>query len=128
MRSFFVTLFTVLGGIFGCTSATDGFESINPDEFERVIADSTVLRLDVRTAEEYADGHIAGTINIDVMGSDFEQKALAMLDKERTIALYCRSGRRSKRAARILVDNGFRVVELSKGFNSWTDAGKPIEK
>ena len=42
-----------------------------------------------------------------------------------TLAIYCRSGRRSKNAAAILAKEGYKVIELAGGFNSWTSAGKP---
>ncbi|MDY3134231.1 MAG: rhodanese-like domain-containing protein, partial [Candidatus Egerieousia sp.] len=43
-----------------------------------------------------------------------------------TVAIYCRSGRRSKNAAAILAKEGYKVIELAGGFNSWTSAGKPF--
>lgn len=112
---------------FSCTS-DKGFKSVSVEEFADLIADTTVQRLDVRTPEEYAQGHIAGSKNIDVLGDDFEVDALETLDKDRTVALYCRSGRRSKKAAEILTAGGFSVVELSTGFNGWTEAGKPTKQ
>ena len=49
------------------------------------------------------------------------------LQKSKPVALYCRSGKRSKKAAAILSEKGFKVVELGKGFNAWQAAGKEIE-
>ena len=46
---------------------------------------------------------------------------------DKTIAVNCRSGKRSKKAAVILVRNGYRVIELDKGYNAWLEAGKPID-
>ena len=104
------------------------FKSVDVDEFEKVMADTSYVLLDVRTATEYAEGHIPGTLfNIDVLQDDFESKALKMLSKEKKVALYCRSGNRSKNAARILAKKGYQVVELSTGFNGWKAAGKPSE-
>lgn len=127
MKNVFTILATMICSVFGCSAQDTGFKSIDVDEFEKFIADSTIVRLDVRTSEEYNDGHIAGTINIDVLKDDFESKALATLPKDKTIALYCRSGRRSKNAANILTKNGYKVVELSTGFNGWIGANKPVE-
>ena len=109
--------------LFSC-SADNRFKSVSVEEFEVLITDTTVQRLDVRTPEEYAEGHIPGSINIDVLIDSFEPKALDALDKERTVALYCRSGRRSKKAASILSHNGFQVVELATGFNGWVENNK----
>lgn len=110
-------------------SCTDeaGFKSVSVEEFDSAISDTTVQRLDVRTPEEFASGHISRSINIDVLADSFDIKALSALDKSRPVAVYCRSGRRSKQAASVLVDKGFTVVELSTGFNGWTEAGKDVE-
>ncbi len=102
------------------------FRSVDVDEFEKVIADTSYVLLDVRTATEYAEGHIPGThFNIDVLQESFESEALKILREEKKVALYCRSGNRSKNAARILAENGFQVVELSTGFKGWKAEGKP---
>ena len=122
-------IFTMLCSLFGCSSAqTQGFKSLTVDEYAKVIEDTAIVRLDVRTAEEYADGHIANTINIDVLKDDFEKKAKATLPKDKVIAVNCRSGKRSKNAARILVKNGFKVIELDAGYNDWLAKGMPVTK
>lgn len=98
--------------------------SVGVDEFACAIADSAVQLVDVRTAEEYSQGTIPGSVNIDVNSGNFGVTADSLLDKNRTVAIFCRSGRRSKKAAEILSLNGFDVVELDKGYNSWVEAGK----
>lgn len=114
-------LVAILCGLFGCSAESKGFKSVSVIEFAECIADTTkVVRLDVRTAEEFASGHIESAINIDVQQSDFEKKVMSVLPKDKTIALYCRSGRRSKKAAEILVNKGYSVVELSTGYNGWS--------
>ena len=119
----------MLCSLFGCSSAqTQGYKSLTVDEYAKVIEDTAIVRLDVRTAEEYADGHIANTINIDVLKDDFEKKAKATLPKDKVIAVNCRSGKRSKNAARILVKNGFKVIELDAGYNDWLATGMPVTK
>ena len=119
----------MLCSLFGCSSAqTQGFKSLTVDEYAKVIEDTAIVRLDVRTAEEYADGHIANTINIDVLKDDFEKKTKATLPKDKVIAVNCRSGKRSKNAARILVKNGFKVIELDTGYNDWLAKGMPVTK
>lgn len=125
----FMGILTMLCSLFGCSSAqTQGFKSLTVDEYAKVIEDTAIVRLDVRTAEEYADGHIANTINIDVLKDDFEKKAKATLPKDKVIAVNCRSGKRSKNAARILVKNGFKVIELDAGYNDWLAKGMPVTK
>lgn len=110
------------------SGANKGYKSLSADDYEKAIADTAVIRLDVRTAEEFANGHIRGAINIDVLKSDFEQKATATLPKSKTIAVNCRSGKRSKNAAAILTKNGYQVIELDSGFIGWQAAGKEIVK
>ena len=119
----------MLCSLFGCSSVqTQGFKSLTVEEYAKAIEDTGIVRLDVRTAEEYADGHIANTINIDVLKDDFEKKAKATLPKDKVIAVNCRSGKRSKNAARILVKNGFKVIELDAGYNDWLAKGMPVTK
>ncbi len=123
---FLTCIIAALCGMTGCRAQSDKFKSVGVDEYEAVIANADVIRLDVRTAAEYAEGHIAGAINIDVQQSDFEQQALAQLPKKNTIAVNCRSGRRSKKAAEILANHGYSVVELNDGYIGWVDAKKPV--
>lgn len=106
----------------------EGFKSLSVQEYEKAIGKKNVVRLDVRTAKEFAEGHIEGAVNIDVLKSDFEKKATATLPRNKTIAVNCRSGKRSKTAAAILVKNGYRVVELDSGYNGWTNARKKTVK
>lgn len=118
----------MLCAIFSCKAQNKGFESVSADTYEKIIADTTVVRLDVRTAEEFAAGHIENAVNIDVLKPDFEQKACEVLPKDKVIAVNCRSGKRSKKAAGILVRDGYVVVELDKGYNAWVDEGYKVVK
>lgn len=132
-------ILTLLCSLLGCHSTNCGngqskeaqpedFKSLTVEEYSKAIEDTTIIRLDVRTAEEYADGHIANTLNIDVLKDDFEEKAKATLPKDKVIAINCRSGKRSKNAARILVKDGFKVIELDAGYNDWVSKGMPVTK
>lgn len=118
-----IVIMGLLGAIFGlfsCLAQSDKkFVSVDAKEFEKVIADTAVIRLDVRTPEEYQEGHIDGAVNIDVQNDSFEDKATSTLSKDKTIALYCRSGRRSKKAANILSAKGYNIVELNTGYSGW---------
>ncbi len=121
-------IITMLCSLFGCSAQTEGFKSLTVKEYAKAIEDTAIVRLDVRTAEEFAEGHIAKTLNIDVLKNDFESKAVVMLPKNHIIAVNCRSGKRSKNAARILVKNGFKVIELDGGYNDWVKNRMPITK
>ena len=98
--------------------AQSEFKSVDIDEFKTEISKSGVQLVDVRTAQEYSEGHIPGAVNIDVNATDFEEKIKA-LDKKENVAIYCRSGRRSKMAANKMTAAGFKVIELNTGFLSW---------
>ena len=124
MRRFYILgvamgMSAFLSSLFGCHVSDGDFRSLSVAEFKECIADTAV----VRTDEEYAEGHIAGAMNIDVLQPDFEQKSKAVLPKNKTIALYCRSGKRSKKAARILSELHYKVVELDGGYMEWKQAG-----
>lgn len=121
-------IITMLCSLFGCSAQTEGFKSLTVKEYAKAIEDTAIVRLDVRTAEEFVEGHIAKTLNIDVLKNDFESKAVAMLPKNHIIAVNCRSGKRSKNAARILVKNGFKVIELDGGYNDWVKNRMPVTK
>lgn len=83
-----------------------------------------VVVLDVRTPEEYADGHIEGSLNIDVNNKDFAKKITA-LNKDDTYKIYCRSGRRSGKALDQMKSMGFKDLENLGGYE---DARKILEK
>ena len=75
--------------------------------------------LDVRRADEYAEGHIPGATQLDVTNEPEFLKGIESLDKDKTIYIYCRSGRRSRIAAKHLIDNGFNVIDLKGGYSAW---------
>lgn len=86
--------------------------------------DPSLLVLDVRTAEEFAAGHVPGAVNVP---HDQVATRLAELPKERDIVLYCRSGRRVAAAAEVLAANGFkRLAHLTGDLPGWADAGHPV--
>ncbi|MGN1233390.1 MAG: rhodanese-like domain-containing protein [Candidatus Cryptobacteroides sp.] len=117
---FSIIMSSLLAGLFcwNC-QAQPKFESLDNEGFAEVLKDTTVQLVDVRTPEEFAEGHIPEALNINVMSEDFIDLAISALDKKRTVAVYCRSGRRSKNAAGQLIKEGFNVVELEGGFLGW---------
>ncbi len=111
-----------------CQQKAAPYESLSVDDFCALIADPDVQRLDVRTPAEYSDGRIAGSLNVNVLDEQFVAMADSLLDKNHPVALYCRSGKRSKKAAEILGKAGYQVYELASGFNGWQQAGQPVER
>ena len=95
------------------------YEQITPAEAKEIMdTEQNYIILDVRTEEEFAEGHIAGAILIP----DYEitEKAESILmDKEQQILVYCRSGRRSKNAASQLVELGYTNVKEFGGITDW---------
>jgi rhodanese-related sulfurtransferase len=94
-------------------------------QFSRKISDSQVVILDVRTASEFAQGHIPNSINIDFLSDNFLQD-ISALDKTVEYAIYCRSGKRSVEAANVMDHIGFSTSNLSGGIISWAEANKEI--
>ncbi|MBQ2786432.1 MAG: rhodanese-like domain-containing protein [Bacteroidaceae bacterium] len=102
------------------TTATDTI--LEPAEYISTLnADKNALLLDVRRPEEYAEGHLPGATLLDVTDNDAFVEGIKKFDKEKTIYIYCRSGRRSRTAAKILTDEGFSVVDLKGGYNAWKE-------
>ena len=109
----------------GCASASATTTS-NAQDFAATISDTSVVILDVRTPGEFASGHISGAINIDVESGNFEAE-IANLDKSKTYAVYCRSGRRSAIATDTMAGLGFaHLHNLDGGLEAWTAAGQPL--
>ncbi|MBA4161354.1 MAG: hypothetical protein C0515_04600 [Novosphingobium sp.] len=101
-------------------------ESIAPAELAMRNARGEVLLIDVRSAEEFAAGHIAGAVNLPLESVSRESLPQA---PGREIVLYCRSGKRSNIAATRLVEAGMPVVrQLEGGILSWEAAGLPTTK
>lgn len=118
----------LLSTLFGCQQKGGDFETLSVTDFADIISDPDVQRLDVRTVGEYSEGHIPGSVNINVLDESFASVADSVLQAGRPVALYCRSGKRSKKAAAILSGKGFKVYELSTGFNGWVEAGQEVVK
>ena len=120
-RLFILTLVTAMCFTScNCTNWTD----LTPDEFEKAyIADGTVT-IDVRTADEFAQGHLYHAVNIDWQKDGFMDEIKENFNTNLTLAIYCRSGKRSAAAAQALSDAGYKVLNLTGGYTAWTEAGK----
>jgi rhodanese-related sulfurtransferase len=120
--------------VFSLESCTFSFEkkvegegevhSVSVEAFADSISRPGVQLVDVRTPEEFNSGNIPGSVNIDVMTGHFGEEASGLLDKSRTVAVYCRSGNRSKNAAKVLSMMGYNVVELDSGYKAWQESGR----
>lgn len=109
-------------GFASCSHARSGsIKTVSAEEFAQLIKTDSVAIVDVRTAEEFGAGHIDGGVNIDVLKDGFAKAASSVLPKDKTVAVYCRSGKRSMTAANILAKKGYKVVNLRGGWIEWTE-------
>lgn len=106
--------------------AQNEYRSVDAREFEKALVNDNAQLLDVRTAEEFAQGHIKGynVKNIDIRQDGFSMAATVLLCKERIVAVYCRSGRRSLTAAEKLTEAGYKVINLKGGIIEWAEYKK----
>lgn len=114
--------------VFACSNeqATKKYSSLTPLEFDAKIKEtgSTTI-IDVRTPEEFANGHLEHAKNIDWNGINF-QNQIAKVDKSKPVFIYCLSGGRSSNAAEKMLSMGFsNVYELSGGILKWRSADLP---
>ena len=82
--------------------------------------------IDVRTPEEFSEGHIAGATNVDFRSDAFSDE-INKFDKDKEYVVYCRSGNRSRGALEVMTEQGFTLIHhLSSGIIGWTDAGYSV--
>ncbi len=122
----------IMMGIFlpflvNCQTIKPEIEYLTTQEFKKIIELKNVVLIDVRTNAEFIEGHITGAINIDVYDADFTTLVKSKT-QGRSIALYCRSGNRSKLAASKLTDLKVEIYELNYGFKDWVQSGYSVNK
>lgn len=125
------TAVTIIGGTDGPTSVflagklgggndVAEYKSITMDEAKEIFAEAgDYIILDVRRADEFAEGHIPGAINIANEDIGAEQPAL-LPDRNQMIYVYCRSGNRSKQASAKLAAIGYTNIFEFGGILEWT--------
>ncbi|HEX6913894.1 MAG TPA: rhodanese-like domain-containing protein [Chitinophagaceae bacterium] len=119
LRTIFITLLGNLMFIAASCQVVDS-NAISNEQFREATAGGKSAILDVRTAEEYREGHIPGAINYDVLDEENFKKQLSALPKDKAYVLYCRSGKRSLTALRIMKEQGFPDVKhLRDGIKGW---------
>lgn len=131
MKKMIACFLATIGLNVACAQAS--YEDADVKGFAALTKSPDVVVLDVRTADEFKEGHIEGALNIDQAQSDFIQKVKEalpidkkMVSTNRQIAVYCRSGRRSANAAGRLASEGYKVVNLKGGILAWKEAGMPV--
>lgn len=93
---------------------------VKKEVFKEIIGLGKVQLVDVRTPEEFLAGHIDKAKNINFNDPNFKQTIASSLNKNKPVAIYCRSGRRSASALIILKEMGFKdIYDLEGGFLNW---------
>lgn len=111
----------------GATAVAMSVESVSPEEAARLIQESSeIVVLDIRTPEEFAEGHVAGAMNIDFRSESFAED-ISKLDPGTPVVLHCRSGNRSGQSLPTLEKVGFEeIYHLEAGFNGWQASNLPV--
>ena len=104
-----------------------GGGKVSPTEFKKMIEeDKNAQIVDVRTPEEYAEGHVKGAQNMDINSNAFEE-GVKGLDKNKTVYVYCLSGGRSSSAVSYLKEQGFKTIYEMPGIMKWRAEGLELE-
>ena len=124
MKKIVALLISSVVVLTGCSTSPSA-SNLDSARFADKIVETDVVTLDVRTAGEFMAGHINGAINIDVEGNTFDAE-IANLDKSKTYAVYCQSGRRSQIAVDKMASAGFdSLFNLENGIADWNTKGLP---
>ena len=128
IRSMSLSVFFILI-MFLFTCSSQQIQNLSVDEFEKqLIATKGEQLIDVRTSQEFEKYRIQSAKNMDFRNPDFRRE-IEKLDKTKPVLVYCLSGVRSKSAANVFKDAGFKnIYELDGGINAWSKAGKPINQ
>ena len=117
--------------VAGISAGAEVAATDKPIQVEQAVAkiEAGVQLLDVRTAEEWDAGHLKGAKLVTLSEEGFADKARAVLDPKKPVVVYCRSGKRSAKAAILLLEGGFTTVhDMAGGITAWQKAGKPVVK
>lgn len=117
--AFFVSVVVYMGTVAADNTKSTS-SSLAPEAFMAAYTNhQNAILIDIRTAEEYDNGHIADSVNIDYYHPEFLESIKAVL-QNKTAFIYCRSGNRSTHAAYLLKQAGVSVVEMDGGVLSYT--------
>lgn len=124
MKKIIMLLMLSMIAISGFAQETEGILVIPADEYKKEIKKKDIQLVDVRTPEEFKEGHIKGAKNIDFFSEDFMTQ-FETLDKTEPVYIYCRSGNRSAKAAKKLSEAGFKmIIDLQGGYKAWTSGNQ----
>jgi rhodanese-related sulfurtransferase len=125
---FLILTGTLLVSLFSFSSAAEtAAATVTIEQAEKHLAEGAQL-LDVRTKEEWDEGHLKGATLVTVTEKGFLEKAKAKLDPKKPVVMYCLSGARCAKAKEQLLAAGFSVYDMKGGITAWKAAGKPVVK
>ena len=105
----------------GCGgNSSDGYQQITQEEAKEMMDTQEVIILDVREQDEYDGGHIPGAVLLPLGSISEESAARVIPEKDTTVLVYCRSGSRSKKAAKALAELGYTGIYEFGGIRTWT--------
>ena len=123
MKRLVSLFFALVALLTGCgtagTSEESGYTHISQEEAKEMMDNQEVLILDVREQSEYDSGHIPDAVLLPVGTITEESAAEVIPDKDTTVLVYCRSGNRSKTAAKALADLGYTNIYEFGGITTW---------
>lgn len=141
MKRLFIYLLALVltsGGLLACeqkakTSGEAGTEAaqakvslISPEKLNEELGE--IQLIDVRTPEEFQEGHLENARNMNYYDDDFKEQ-LSVLDKSQKVYVYCKKGGRSASAAELLSEMGFtEIYDLEGGIDNWNDKGMKTVK
>ena len=109
-------------------NSSEAIELITAAEMKEISKIEGIQLVDVRTPNEYNEGHLPNALNIDFLDKNFEIN-IQQLDKTRPVIVYCQRGSRSAKCASQLIANGFvKIYDLDNGFSKWKSSGLEVEK
>ena len=121
MKNIFILLFASIS-IVSCSQKKEGVQNISVSEYQNLVHDNAIV-LDVRTVDETNQGQIKGSSSLDFYESNFEN-SLSLIQKDKEVFVYCQSGGRSKKAAKLLMEMGqFKVYNIEGGIRAWKAKG-----
>lgn len=139
MKKILLSLLAAIGlSTTGCSAqagkaekktSSDSITVLSPHDFiNQAKADTTAIILDVRTPNEYAEGHLEEARQLDFLNPEAFDTGIKQLDKAHAYYVYCRSGRRSHGACEKMQKLGLKVFDMEGGILNWMKQGMPITK
>jgi len=128
MKQLFIILCVITITTFSCDKEKKGeIKLVTPEEMEVLLELDDIQLVDVRTPDEHNEEHIINSQNIDFNSPNFEEE-IKYLDKTKPVILYCKSGKRSAKCGKKLIEAGFvKIYDLEGGISKWKHKGKKIK-